>query len=213
MCERVIPAPRYDLSKYKHVYENRDASIDPRHLFWMYDVLAGGGFQSALEIGCYDGASSTAFVEALNHGLLARATFCDIEFRNSFRATLNECRFPDRAHAYQRRSADLLSEQTEFDFVFVDGDHRLETVQEEVALLLSHSPICVMAHDTNAQATGFAGCDGPPLLKKTFQCTPPYLCLEDNAIRHGEITHRGMFLATTSKEVFELARVSLREWS
>jgi hypothetical protein len=143
---------------------------------------------------------------------LSQASFCDVDLRPTLRTTLGLCRFPNRIQTYESRSVDLLAAQAGFDFVLVDGDHQLETVQAEVELLLQRQPVCVMAHDTNAQASGFPDCDGPPYLKWRFQTTPPYLCLEDSALRPGEATERGMFLATTSPEVFELARASLTKW-
>jgi predicted O-methyltransferase YrrM len=120
----------------------------------MYDVLCGGRFQHALEIGCLNGASSTAFVEAINGQRLRHATFCDIDLRATLQEVLKECRFPDRIQTFEGRSVDLLRQRSDFDFVFVDGDHRLETVTEEVELLLLNPPTCVMAHDTSVRVTG-----------------------------------------------------------
>lgn len=203
----------YDLAQYPGIWEFPPASIDRRHLFWMYDVLMAGGFQHALEIGCLYGASSTAFVEAINLGRLQNATFCDLDIQPSLQSTLATCRVPHRSRVRECRSVDVLSEpESGFDFVFVDGDHSLETVQAEVQLLLKRQPVCVMAHDTSAQISGLPDCDGPPFLKWAFQTTAPYLCLEDNALRPNELTQRGMFLATTSEEVFEHARTSLKRW-
>lgn len=206
------PAP-YDLSAYPNIGISAGASLDRRHLFWMYDVLTAGGFQHALEIGCWYGGSSTAFVEAINREKLPRATFCDVAFQSEFREVVSHCQHPDRIRAYSGRSFDLLRDRSqEFDFVFIDGDHRLQNVREELELLLQRQPVCVVAHDTNAESLKYKECDGPPLLKWAFQTTAPYLCLEDNALRPGEDTARGLFLATKSPEVFEVARQALRRW-
>jgi len=207
-----FPVPPYDLAKYPNIWDWAGASIDQRHLFWMYDILLAGHFQHALEIGCLNGASSTAFVEAINAGRLQKATFCDIELRPSVKSVLAPCRFSDRVKTFEGRSVDLLKQSDPFDFVFVDGDHRLASMPEELDLLLKRKPMCVMAHDTNALAVGYRECDGPPLLKWAFQTTAPYLCLEDNAPRPGEDTYRGLFFATTSPDLFEAARESLKKW-
>jgi hypothetical protein len=114
-----------------------------------------------------------------------------------------------------RTSADaiyLLRQSESFVFVFLDGDHRLSNVREELELLPERQPRCVMIHDTNSQAAGYPDCEGPPLFKWRLQTTAPYLCLEDNAPRPGEDTWRGMFLDTTSVELFEAARTSLQKW-
>lgn len=205
------PVP-FDLARYPRIWECPQASLDPRHIYWLYDVLASGYFRRALEIGCLNGASSTAFVEAINRGALGHATFCDLDVRDTLKAVLSHCTVPERITTFSGRSTELLQYQAEFDFVFVDGDHRLETVRAETDLLLQHRPLCVMAHDSCAQAAGMADCEGVPYLKWRFQTMAPYLCLEDSAMRAGELTHRGLFLATTSREVFEIARTSLRRW-
>jgi len=208
----MFPDAPYDLTPYPHIWDCHQASVDRRHLFWMFDILCAGGFRHALEIGCLNGASSTAFVEAINREALLQATFCDIDIRPTLRATLDHCRFPDRVRTFEGRSGSMFATQERFDFVFVDGDHRLQTVLREVDWLLECRPVCVMAHNTNAQAAGFADCEGPPLLKWRFQVASSYLCLEDNAVRESEATQRGMFLATRSREVFEVARRSLERW-
>ena len=202
----------YDLTPYSKIWDCPQASVDRRHLFWLYDVLASGLFHNALEIGCLNGASSTAFVEALNQQAVEHATFCDIDLRPSLFDVLQRCHVRERIRTFGGRSADLLRDRCEFDFVFVDGDHRLETVREEVELLLRTKPVCVMAHDTSADPAGFDHCEGPMYLKWRFQTTPPYLCLEENARRAAEQTCRGMFLATTSADVFRHAQSSLLKW-
>ena|GEM_PF-772516 len=205
------PAP-YDLTPYPQIWDWSGASLDRRHLFWMFEILAAGNFQHALEIGCLNGASSTAFVEALNRGHLQRATFCDIKLRPTFQAVLDHCQVHDRVRTYEGRSVDLLRESEPFDFVFIDGDHRTPNVQQEIELLLQRKPLCVVAHDTNAHVLGYGDCEGPPPLKWAFQTTEPYLCLEDNAPRPGEDTARGLFVATTSPTVFAAAREALKKW-
>ncbi len=202
--------PPYSLEPYPFVWECPPANIDRRHLYWLSDVLSSGLFQNALEIGCLDGASSTAFVNAINCGRLERATFCDLQIRNSLRRVLSTCDDPSRVTTFEGRSVDMLTQGLSYDFVFVDGDHGWETVAEEVEWLLKHPPICVMAHDTGVKQAGIPGCEGPPYLKWRFQTTAPYWCLEESAVRHQEATFRGMFLATTSPAVLEVARESLR---
>ena len=208
-----FPSPPFDLAPYEGIWDWAGASIDRRHLFWMHEILATGLFQNTLEIGSLHGASSTAFVEAVNAGRLALATFCDPEFLPSLKNVLARCRYPDRISTFEGRSVDLLKQRSDFDFVFLDGDHRVPNVREELDLLLARqNPSTIMAHDTNAQSIGYDDCEGPVHLKWRLQTTAPYLCLEDNAPRPGEDTQRGMFLATTSPEVFEAARNALRIW-
>jgi hypothetical protein len=206
------PAP-FDITSYpKEAWSKAGSAIDRRHLFWMYEVLAASGFQHALEIGCFNGASSTIFVEAINRGLLQRATFCDVAIKPSLREVLQRCQYPDRIEIVEGPSVEPLKQRKDFDCVLVDGDHSTANVREEVDLLLGYRPRLVMTHDTNAFVCGYTDCTGPLLLKWRFQTTAPYQCLEDNVPRPGEDTGRGLFLATTSPEVFEHARTALATW-
>jgi ADP-heptose:LPS heptosyltransferase/SAM-dependent methyltransferase len=209
-----LPEANYPLAGYpSQIWDCASASVDPRHLFWMYDILAAGQLQHALEIGCLNGASSTAFVEALNQGSLQRATFCDIALRATFRSLIDRAHDRSRIQTFEGRSLDLLNQTSEsYDFVFVDGDHRLEYVKQEVDLLIEKRTLCVMAHDTNVHLFGQGDCDGTPYIKWRFQTAHGYFCLEDNVSRPGEDTRRGMFFATTSLELFEAARTSLQKW-
>lgn len=195
---------RYDLDRYPDIWTNPEWSVDRRHIFWLYDVLCAGRFRNALEIGSLHGACSTAFVEAVNQGHLQRATLCDTQIRPSVRRMVNDSHHPNRIRLFEGRSVDVLA-SAPFDFVFVDGDHLLATVKEEMDQLERLRPVCVMAHDTNSTAAGIPGCEGPQYLKERFKSLG-YHCLEDCKTRPGEGTQRGMFLATTSREVLEAAK-------
>jgi 2-polyprenyl-3-methyl-5-hydroxy-6-metoxy-1,4-benzoquinol methylase len=209
-----LPIGSYDLDRYPaDCWALPMGSIDRRHLYWMYDILAAGECEHALEIGCLNGASSTVFIEAMNRQLLQETTFCDIHLRPTFRSVIDRASDRARIHTFEGRSVDLLTHSTEtFDFVFIDGDHCFATVASEVDHLIARRPVCVMAHDTNLQALGVGDSDGPPYLKWRFQTAPGYYCLEDSIVRPAEETARGMFFATTSPELFEAARTSLAKW-
>lgn len=196
---------RYDLDRFANIWDNPEWSVDRRHIYLLYDILREGGFRSALEIGSLHGACSTAFVEAINRNHLQRVVLCDTTIRPSVRAIASESPVSDRIKLLQCRSADALKSEP-FDFVFVDGDHLLATVKEEVDLLEQLRPMCVMAHDTNSAVAGLPGCEGPQYLKERFQSMSGYYCLEDCTFRKGERTHRGMFLATTSVHLYAAAK-------
>jgi hypothetical protein len=203
------PKPAYDFGAYPHGWQKPEWSTDRRHIEWIFDLLASGKFKTGLEIGCLHGAISSAFVEAVNRDALQQATFCDIDFKPAFRETLAQCRHTERLWPFAGRSADLLRQGGGYDFVMIDGDHRLTPVWEELEALLRLAPKCIMAHDTSATPAGYSECEGPGYLKWRLQTTPGFFCLEDNFVRRGEATERGMFLATTDLEVFEIARSSL----
>lgn len=195
---------RFDLA-YARCFAIPEVAMDRRHIFMLHDILCGYPFKSALEIGSFNGASSTAFVEAANAGKLGRATFCDVQVTHSLMCVANNCRNPNRVRITREVSWSLLESAEDFDFVLVDANHDLESVTPEVKQLLRRRPLCVMAHDTNATAAGFPLCEGAALLKNTFMKLPGYYCIEDAKAREGERTERGLFFATTDPALLDLA--------
>ncbi len=198
----------FDFGTYPHVWRKPEWSVDRRHIYWLYDLLASGRIRTALEIGCLHGATSAAFVEALNRGKLEHGIFCDVEILPALRETLDRCADQERIRIFTGMSVDLLDAGGSFDMVFIDGDHRLEAVSAELKRLLRMRPRCIMAHDTNTTAAGHRDCEGPTYLKHRLQALG-WFCLEDSLPRRGERTHRGMFFATTDPDLYEIARASL----
>ncbi len=186
--------------------------MDPRHIFLLHDVLMSWPFLSALEIGSFHGASATAFVEAINSGaglgISGIATFCDVNVTDSLISVVNSCRHPARVRVTPQPSWTVLGSQLPFDFIFVDGSHDAESVGREITHLMRRMPRCVMAHDTNATDAGWAKAEGARQLKETFEDCPEYMCIEDSQRRSGELTHRGLFLATTDADLYAHARKS-----
>ena len=193
---------------YPQVWRMPEWSVDRRHTYWLFDVLTSGAIRTTLEIGCLHGATSMAFVEALNRGTLTHATFCDKEILPALRETVAHCKYPGSIRLFEGMSVDLLDKGGSYDLVFLDGDHRLPAVSAELERLLPMKPRCIVAHDTSATAAGFHDCEGPVYLKHRLQGLG-WLCLEDAVPRFGERTHRGMFFATTDPELYEIARSAM----
>jgi hypothetical protein len=203
----------FDVPAYQGCYDFAASATDKRHVYMIHDLLMAWSFEHTLEIGCFFGASSTAFVEAINRGSRMDATFCDVSISDSLYTVLNNCQHPSRVHLTPQPSWQVLDSEEPWDFIFVDASHDIDTVTLEIKRLLRRRPLCVMAHDTNATAAGFSKCEGAELLKRTFQTDPGYLCIEDDAHRPGEATHRGLFLATTSPELYyDTAARVFRDW-
>jgi hypothetical protein len=191
---------------YARCYAVPETATDKRHVFMVHGVLRSHPFQQALEIGCFNGATSTAFVEAINGGSPFRATFCDVCPTHSLAAVINNCRKPDQCRVTTQPSWMVLDTNEPFDFIMVDAAHDLDSVSLELKHLMRRRPLCVMAHDTSATENGFSKCEGAELLKRTFQNDPGYHYIEDNARRDGELTERGMFLATTDYGLWRAAQ-------
>jgi predicted O-methyltransferase YrrM len=197
---------------YAACYSIRYMAMDERHVAMLHGVLSGWPFKNALELGSFRGASSTAFVEAINNGSPMVATFCDAEPTESLWSVVRNCSQPGRVRVTADLSWHVLESPETFDFVLVDANHDLESVTLELERLLIRKPLCVMAHDTNATRMGYPKAEGAHHLKRTFQQHDDYYCIEDAARREGEQTERGLFLATTDPALFRMAVEVFRVW-
>ncbi len=207
----------YDFSMaYARCFAIPSVAMDRRHIFVLHDILAAWPFASALEIGSFNGASATAFVEAINGGTgigeRGGAMFCDVQVTHSLISVVNNCRFPDRVRVTPTPSCRVLDSAETFDFVLVDGAHDLASVKPEVERLLRRRPLCVMAHDTNATDAGYEKAEGAAMLRETFRGTLGYHCIEDCEKREGEETHRGLFFATNDPALYAIARGVFDKW-
>ncbi len=190
---------------YARCYSVPDMAMDPRHVFIVHEILKAWRFKNALELGSFCGASSTAFVEAINSGSQMVATFCDTSPTASLWDVVGNCIDPARARVTKDPSYQVLEADEDFDFVLVDADHTLAGVLPELHRLIVRKPLCVMAHDTSATANGYQHAEGAELLKRAFLLHPEYRCIEDAERRDGEQTHRGLFFATTDLELHDVA--------
>lgn len=200
----------FDQPAYRGCYANRAMCMDERHVYTVFDVLMCWPFENVLELGSFDGASATAFIEAINLGGLFQFTACEIMPTKSLRAVI------DGVHSAARHrvrtvvdpSTVVLDRVEDFDFILVDANHDLESVSKELEHIVRRQPLCVMAHDTNATRMGYPKAEGAQHLADTLRKHPAYQgrCIEDSVRRQGEETHRGLFFATTDAELYKKAR-------
>jgi hypothetical protein len=199
----------FDTPAYRKCYELPQVCMDKRHVYLMHEILTSWPFKSALEIGSFTGASTTAFIEAINSGKglgeNGVATFCDVSIQASLIDVVCNCKEPGAVQITPQPSWTVLDTSMNWDFILVDGAHDLDSVTLEVKRLLTRKPLCVMAHDTNGPAAGISVCEGAVYLADTFKALPDYQWLEDKEIREGEKTDRGLFFATTDPKLHEVA--------
>lgn len=181
--------------------------LDPSHVEMLYRLLLLGGFRRVLEVGCFTGASTCAYFEALEQGAEFELHLCDVEIRPEIHRLLGMCAVPERVHLHQRQSLEVLDGT--YDLVFLDGDHRLPAVVPELERLLRQGAPTILAHDTSNWRPN---CDGTRYLREALRNHPEYHVLEDNALRSGEETTRGLLLATRDRELFERVRAD-PSWS
>jgi hypothetical protein len=200
----------FDAPAYQGCYELEYSAMDKRHVFIIHEILKSWPFASALEIGSFNGASSTAFIEAINSGKglgeKGIATFCEVSIQDSLIEVVKNCRDLTRVRVTQQPSWAVLDSELYFDFILVDGSHDLDTVSIEVTKLIRRKPLCIMAHDTNATDAGWHKCEGAKWLRDVFEFEASYFTLEDREMREGERTQRGLFFATTNAELMQIAK-------
>jgi hypothetical protein len=96
-----------------------------------------------------------------------------------------------------------LAGPVDYDLIFVDGDHSLETGREEAKEILRRQPRCVLSHDVNATAVGFGNCEGPAHLMDELR-HDGWQILTDMKDRPGEMTKRGFLAATKDPEIVKV---------
>lgn len=99
-----------------------------------------------------------------------------------------------------KKSVEAIS--PDFDFIFVDGNHDINTVGEEIGMLIDCGTDTILAHDTFINAENFKGA---VLLKKVFCTHRDYFSINWHGHIEGDHTHYGMSLFTKRKEVYDLA--------
>ena len=208
---RLQPPPFEFDGPYAGCYVDRVLAMDKRHVYMLFEILCCWPFASVLEIGCCNGASSVAFIEAQNL-LGMHVTFCDPYRSQSFKRVL-QCSIHGSMLITTAKSTEVLAGDETYDMIFIDANHDLESVKPELDLLVKRQPLCVVAHDTNATEAGIDHCEGAQLLRDTFRGMPGYFSYEDCVKRPHELTHRGLFVATRSAELFARARCAMQKWS
>lgn len=162
-------------------------NADARHVRWLREELQTGKYKRVLEIGCHFGYSTSAFLDALKHTLVEEVHLCDINITSQLRDTLRVYGVDVTLH--ECTSVELLSHDSNWDLVFLDGDHSVEAVSAEMELL--RDVPAIFLHDTQ----GHLNCPGPPLFKERLLVDSRYKCWEDAEVRPNERTERGMFFA------------------
>ena len=185
--------------------------MDARHAGMIYKLMMTGRFRNVLEIGSWNGHSTSAFVQAQIDGADFRLTVCDIEIRPLLREVIS--RAPRPVRILQCKSIEAID--IEYDLILVDGDHRLCVVAPEIECLLKCGTPSILAHDTaveeNPLLPTIKWFDGSRHLAEVFRYHGEYRTLEDKKKRPGEWTERGLFFATRLKNVLDDAAQIWRE--
>lgn len=192
-----------DFEKYRYTRSIPAWCVDERHTTMLFNIVMECDFKKILEVGCLDGSTAAAYVEALDRGKHFELHLCDVEIRPALARVIESCKYRERIVLRNEPSWSVIDPT--YDFVFVDADHRLEGAGRDVDRLLECDTPTVAAHDINATRAGYEGCEGAQLLGRVYSRLEGYRHCEDCAVRPDELTHRGLFLASRNAQVYEVA--------
>lgn len=120
-------------------------SIGPVYREVLYKIAMLGAHQDILEIGCLNGYSTSALTTALDDGAEFNLTLCDVNLTPGVKNLVGRCSKPVTLRQCPSKSVINFT----YDLIFVDGDHELQTVKEEIKLLLGCCTKTIIFHDTH----------------------------------------------------------------
>lgn len=186
-----------NFKKYDFTHDgfNPPWAIDQRHRNALY-AMAMHCKGNVVEIGCFRGYSTAAFVEAINQGADFTLHLVDIKITTELNCVIGLCKHAERIRVYEMHATEFRITHDLVSMVAIDGDHNFAACQDVLNAIVSNAQIIAM-HDTNAHPEGFTECEGAFVAANALKAWRSRRFLEDKAHREGEWTHRG-FLASFS---------------
>lgn len=187
-------------------------SIDPTHARMIRDELMSGRYGRVLEVGCWHGYSTSAFLDAYRSGQVGEVHLCDPYPQPELRRVIDyhaRDQISYRVTLHERTSYDLLTQDANFDFAFLDGDHTEASVRDEAYRLAVAGCRCIMAHDVSPASHDRYGTDPGPQVLPALLASMGYDVTVDDRERPGEKTERGLLKAVRRKPTPPPVRLSV----
>jgi hypothetical protein len=196
-----------NLSKYDFAHDGFTPpwAIDKRHRSALY-AMAMHCTGNVVEIGCFRGYSTAAFVEALNDGADFTLHLVDLKITDELRRVVSMCSKPDNIVIHETHSTEF--RLTCADLWFIDGDHNFAACQDVLNALASNAAIIAM-HDTQAHVHGFTECEGAYVAANALKAFPNRYFTEDSSKREREWTHRGFLISANTENPLSLKNAFL----
>ena len=175
--------------------------MDALHVEALYELWMAIRPTSILELGCFDGFSTSAAIQAKADGVGMSLTCVDREIRPSLYQIVRRCR--TNWHLAQCDSRVALEQHGVTDVLMIDTDHDIDTTQQEAKIALRRGWQTIVAHDVGLHG----GCPGPQWLRKHLEVYNTWLTVVDEKPREGMRTDRGLMLATRVESVYAAAKV------
>jgi hypothetical protein len=173
-------------------------SVGPTYGKLIYDIMMLDLHKDVLEIGCLYGYSTSSFIQSLNDGAEFNFTVCDINISSQVNSMIKSCR--KGVSVAQRQSKSVINPS--FDFIFIDGNHSLRVVGEELRLVLKSKTKTILAHDTYIKDF-----KGAVLLRKTLQSHDDYFYLDYHRKLPRNNTHYGISFATRDEDIYKKVKL------
>ena len=170
--------------------------MDHRHVAVIEHFLRSAVWETGMEIGCWKGRSTKAFVHAMCCGAIRRLTLCDLNIQPEVRALLGN---KVGVMVKEEPGAVALSGMLELDVVLLDNGHSMSVAMDEWNELKRIRPRAVILHDVTAPAAGYENCEGPGWMLEQLEAAG-YSVARDCRRRDDERTHRGLAIATIHEE-------------
>ena len=167
--------------------------MDPVHVAAIYDFLMHHDFENVVEVGSWDGFSTSAMAQAQLDGKDFVGCCIDVDIRPNLLRVIDGRKIT----VFRGKSLDGLRNVGNCDCVILDGDHELTTVESEAELLFMNHVQTIIAHDVGRQ-----GAPGPLWLLAKLQATPGWRVWMDDMPREGMATARGLMIATKCPDVY-----------
>lgn len=170
--------------------------IDLLHLACSLDTGKSPSEKVAVEIGSFNGASTSALIEAVNKGWLSHLHIVELKPNATLRKVMAMCKYPEKLTLHTTPYWETNIGYA--DLVFIDGDHKWPAVGDTLCALTSGAPIICM-HDSNSWPA-IAGTWGAKLAADMLKNDTSRHYFEDKEKREGLSTHRG-FLVSAIRDI------------
>lgn len=185
---------------YKSPLMNLHWAVGPTFGKLIYDLMMLGVHKEVLEIGSHKGYSTSSFVQSLNDGCDFNFSTCDIKIHSELRTIAGSCK--KNINIIKSDSESVIDPK--FDFIFIDGNHKIPTAGRELQLILKCKTKSVLFHDINLYYDNSIFL-GSHLIKQVMEAHRDYFYLEYKDFVLGDITHFGIGLATRDKDFYLMA--------
>lgn len=177
-----------NLQRWEQVWNRQSyEAMDWRHVQMVNAVLLSERPKSVVEIGCADGFSTSAILEAIEAGAVESADLVDIKVRDNLRWVLSQLSEPHRnlCRVFEFSSADYMRSP---ECWIIDGEHMDQAIEDyEKAVQCAR---IIILHDTNPEwspSMQFGSIEAGSRLRMDAE-----VLFYDSAKRHLEYTHRGL---------------------